>query len=63
MLEEIEKIDISSEMIYEPIVWTEVVEFLEIWFTRKFDECNSRQLYELAIEYADKNQADTAKIF
>jgi tetratricopeptide (TPR) repeat protein len=64
MLEEIErKITSLNEMIYEPIVWTEVVEFLEKYgFTpESLMNVTADGLYELAIEYADKNQADTAK--
>ncbi|MGB4263175.1 MAG: tetratricopeptide repeat protein [Fervidobacterium sp.] len=64
MLEEIEqKIAPLSEVIYEPIVWTEVVEFLEKYGLNpeNMSHVTSDGLYELAIEYADKNQTDIAK--
>lgn len=58
-----EKVVSLNEIIYEPIVWSEVVEFLEKYgmTPEKFLHATADGLYELAVEYADKNQIEVAK--
>lgn len=58
-----EKIASLNEIVYEPIVWSEVVEFLDKYgiTPEKIMHGTADGLYELAIEYADKNQTEIAK--
>ena len=58
-----EKIVLLNELVYEPIVWTEVKEFLEKYglTPENMLHATADGLYELAIEYADKNQIEVAK--
>lgn len=66
-VQELEKLEETvtslNEIIYEPVVWTEVVEFLEKYglTAENLLHATPDGLYELAIEYADKNQVETAK--
>lgn len=58
-----EKFAFLNEVIYEPIVWAEIAEYLEKYglTPENLLHATADGLYELAIEYADKNQLDTAK--
>ncbi len=58
-----EKITSLNEIVYEPIIWTEVVEYLEKYglTPEKLLHATADGLYELAVEYSDKNQIETAK--
>ncbi|MEN3042008.1 MAG: tetratricopeptide repeat protein [Fervidobacterium sp.] len=63
-LEKLEEKFVSlNEIIYEPIVWTEIIEFLEKYnlTPESLLHATADGLYELAIEYADKNQTEVAK--
>ncbi|MEJ5258437.1 MAG: tetratricopeptide repeat protein [Fervidobacterium sp.] len=64
MLEALEeRIASLNEIVYEPIVWTEVVEFLEKYdlTPEKLLHATADGLYELAVEYSDKNLNEVAK--
>ncbi|MGC8820130.1 MAG: tetratricopeptide repeat protein [Fervidobacterium sp.] len=63
-LEKLEERIVSlNEIVYEPVVWTEVAEFLEKYrlTPENMVHATADGLYELAIEYADKNATDIAK--
>jgi len=61
MLEE--KVTALNDIIYEPIVWSEVIEFFEKYSItpESMLHATTDGLYELALDYADKNQIETAK--